>query len=624
MLPLAFLSALGWLGAQVVFVSGEPLRHALAPAMLGRILTQTAFGHLWQARTGLLIVLGAFFFWRNRVQVGRQGFALYFGRVLLGGGLFASLAWAGHAAATEGLWRPPHLAADVAHLLATGAWLGGLVPLALLLRRARHHHTAAWSAVAREATVRFSVLGLVSVGSLLLTGVVNAWVLVGSVAGLVGTPYGWLLLLKLAMILLAVSVAAHNRLQLMPDLLASPGPDKGVPVGDILRRLGWNVHIEALLGAGILGIVGVLGITPPAAHTEPTWPFPFRLTYAVTRTLPGVPQALLVGVLGVTVGLVALGYGILHRRHRGWALGIGVGVMAFYGADAMRHLAVDAYPTTYRRSPIAYQAASIANGLRLYQANCAVCHGVSGFGDGPAGRALRPPPADLTAKHTGDHTAGDLFWWLSHGIRGSAMPGFEDRLSETDRWDLINFLRALSATEQARGLGPVVEPTPWLVAPDFVFDVGVGPEETLKEQRGKTMVHLVLFSLPGSLARLEQLDAASETITAAGARIMAVPMADEAHIHQALGVQAVHLPVAVDSSQEITATYTLFRRTLSAEGVPPLPSHMEFVIDRQGYIRARWIPGEGTGWIAVSRLVKQIQQLAQEPAGAPAPDEHVH
>ena len=623
-LLVAFVSALTWLGAQAALVSGQTLRHALAPRVLGAVLTQTEFGRVWQLRLGLLVLLGALLFLHDRMQRRGDHLALHLEGLLLGGAVFAALAWAGHAAATEGPARLPHLAADVLHLLATGAWLGGLLPLALLLRTARRSRTPAWWLAAREATRRFSLVGLVSVVSLVLTGAVNSWVLVGSVAGLVGTPYGWLLLLKLACVSLAVGVAAHNRLRLMPGILGARPTAPETPIDELLRRLGRNVKMEVLLGAGILLIVGVLGITPPAEHGQPTWPFPFRLAFGVTWYRPGVRQALMIGGLGTALGILALVYGILGRRLRLWAIGIGLGTVAFYGSDSLRHAAVDAYLTTYLRSSVTYQAASIANGLHLYQTDCAICHGAGGFGDGPAGRALRPPPADLTARHTGDHTAGDLYWWLSHGIRGSAMPGFQEQLSETERWDLINFLRALSAAEQARGLGPVVEPAPWLVAPDFSFDLGVGSGETLKEQRGKAVVHLVLFTLPGSLPRLDRIDAAWETIGAAGARVIAVPMRGEAVIYRALGLHALHTPVAVDGSPEITAAYTIFRRTLNAEGVPPVPSHMEFLIDRQGYIRARWIPGEGPGWTDISRLLREIAQLNTEPPGVPAPDEHVH
>ena len=115
-------------------------------------------------------------------------------------------------------------------------------------------------------------------------------------------------------------------------------------------------------------------------------------------------------------------------------------------------------------------------------------------------------PADLTAPHTAQHTAGDLFWWITHGIQAAGMPPFGQTLSEDQRWDLINFLRALAAGEQARGLSPLVQRDgPRVVAPDFSYVVGPTPPRTLKEFRGRWMVLVVLFSLPESRGRLEQL-----------------------------------------------------------------------------------------------------------------------
>ena len=78
------------------------------------------------------------------------------------------------------------------HLIAASAWLGGLLPLALLLTAARREGISL--ALAREATLRFSTLGLISVGVLIATGSVNGWILTGSVPALVGTDYGRLLL----------------------------------------------------------------------------------------------------------------------------------------------------------------------------------------------------------------------------------------------------------------------------------------------------------------------------------------------------------------------------------------------------------------------------------------------
>src|SRR5262249_59334102 len=104
--------------------------------------------------------------------------------------------------------------------------------------------------------------------------------------------------------------------------------------------------------------------------------------------------------------------------------GAGAGAVAL-GAGAAVALppsGVDATPTTSVGPAAPYAAASIVEGRRVYRAQCAACHGVAGWGDGPAASGLRPPPADLTAKHTGDHTAGALLWRGSHGIPGSATP----------------------------------------------------------------------------------------------------------------------------------------------------------------------------------------------------------
>ena len=94
---------------------------------------------------------------------------------------------------------------------------------------------------------------------------------------------------------------------------------------------------------------------------------------------------------------------------------------------ALPPVSVDAYPTTYRRSTVPYHAVSIANGAALYRAHCATCHGAAGRGDGPGGAGLPRRPADLTAPHTAEHTAGDMFWWLTHGIPAGGMPPFGAR-----------------------------------------------------------------------------------------------------------------------------------------------------------------------------------------------------
>jgi mono/diheme cytochrome c family protein len=96
-------------------------------------------------------------------------------------------------------------------------------------------------------------------------------------------------------------------------------------------------------------------------------------------------------------------------------------------------------------NPVPPSPASIAAGRALYQQHCQVCHGVSGLGDGPLGLSLNPRPADLTL-HTipGVHSDGKLYDWITNGYAGSVMPAWKERLSDTHRWDLVNFLRTMA------------------------------------------------------------------------------------------------------------------------------------------------------------------------------------
>ena len=77
-------------------------------------------------------------------------------------------------------------------------------------------------AVARTATLRFSTLGIVSVATILLTGIINTWYLAGSIDALTETKYGHLLLIKIALFFAMVGVAAFNRLRLTPRLVDNP------------------------------------------------------------------------------------------------------------------------------------------------------------------------------------------------------------------------------------------------------------------------------------------------------------------------------------------------------------------------------------------------------------------
>jgi copper transport protein len=96
-------------------------------------------------------------------------------------------------------------------------------------------------------------------------------------------------------------------------------------------------------------------------------------------------------------------------------------------------------------NPIPPNRESVEAGQTLFTATCAPCHGESGKGDGPVGVSLNPRPADLT-QHAipGVHTDAQLYEWITNGFPASRMPAFKSTLSDTDRWNLVNFIRTLA------------------------------------------------------------------------------------------------------------------------------------------------------------------------------------
>jgi putative copper resistance protein D len=268
-LLIVVISGATWLVLQAQQMSDLPLTAVFFQGTVWTVLTQTDFGQVWVARFFLAGLLTGTLLLRKSTQRTKSHLMDTLA-VLLGASLVGTLAWAGHATASSDsdLKSIVHLTADILHLVAAAAWVGSLVPLAVLLGAAWRKRDEPSVAIAREATLRFSTLGIVSVGTLLVTGVVNSWVLAGSVHALVGTDYGRLLLVKVALFLAMISIAAINRLRLTPRLVQHLD---SVGSQDALRRLRNNSLIEATVGAIILAIVGVLGTLPPGLDEEAAW-----------------------------------------------------------------------------------------------------------------------------------------------------------------------------------------------------------------------------------------------------------------------------------------------------------------------------------------------------------------
>jgi putative copper export protein len=145
----------------------------------------------------------------------------------------ALLAFAGHAAATGGALGGALIASEVVHMLAAGAWLGGLAPLVLALSRAA---PSAQAALGRA----FTPLGFVCVVALIGTGLFQAGILTDDFSVLFTSDYGRMLLVKLSLFTVLLSLAFTNRWWLVPRLPQSN------------RVLQMSVVVETCLGLAVV------------------------------------------------------------------------------------------------------------------------------------------------------------------------------------------------------------------------------------------------------------------------------------------------------------------------------------------------------------------------------------
>lgn len=95
-----------------------------------------------------------------------------------------------------------------------------------------------------------------------------------------------------------------------------------------------------------------------------------------------------------------------------------------------------------KKNPVAASESSLAVGQKIYLQRCVGCHGKTGKGDGPDAADLGIHPAKLSDPVIQQETDGEFFWKITVGKK--PMPNYRTRLSPTDRWDVINYLRTLA------------------------------------------------------------------------------------------------------------------------------------------------------------------------------------
>lgn len=598
--------------------------NAWNPAAWLDFLQKTRIGSIWVLRaTGALAVLVLVLTVRNSaVQLWRYILCASAAATTLALGSLAS-----HSAAEE--QAVVATLSYALHLIIASVWFGGLPGVILVAAdsvAATSNSTDSRFPLG-EVLRRFSVLAIPTMTGVIISGLIVADRMIDTnYAGLVATTYGWLLITKLTLLVVILCIASRAKSVWVP--LLSQGSESVTEGGRKLKK--W-VSVEFTLAILLVIVATLLANAVPAKHdTIENWPYPFRFSIDATWGDP-----LVRGVVGGGLVLIILaGSTVVLGRKKHWQNPWRIAVPAVLGifglAAASYPIAVQSYPETYRKTPVPFDAISIANGVDLFTTNCVPCHGPQAKGNGVLSKTLPKQPVDLlTEPHTAMHTAGDFFHWLTYGRYNGIMPPFGEKFSEEERWDVLNFLHANARGYQSRIITPRILPEqPFMATPNFSYTAHDGSSGTLKDFRGKQGLLLVFFSWPEGRARLDQLNAAFSRIAEHHTAVIAVPLTDVSSAELAVITQGATFPIVTQGAREISRSYMLFRRTLSipdlfGEGISP--KHMEFLFDRFGYLRARWMPnGDGPGWTDIGLLMEQITQLNQEREILPPPGDHVH
>ncbi len=596
--------------------------HAWNPAAWMEIIQQTQIGHILLARILLAVLLLIAVLTMQRLNRKRWHYllcALFASLPLIAGTLMS------HSSADEMSFIA--VAPYALHIILAGVWFGALPAfLYIIVSNGKNcdnttHSNAGYlklfSSIALPAMLLLAITGLIVTDRLVETFYHT----------LVSSAYGWLLITKLIILSVILIIASQVRFKWLPLFSQSASQQHHETVSHLKKWVGIEFYLALLL----IFIATILANTLPAKHTMiENWPYPFRFSIDATWDQPNVQQMVWLGTVLFVIALSTIWLGIKNNWSKIKKIFIPVMLSISSMAIALPPLAIEAYPETYLKPAVPFDAVSISKGLQLFSMHCVSCHGPQGKGTGTISDPDTKDPTDLlTEPHTANYTVGNVFHWLSHGISGTTMPGFSATLSEEDRWDLINFLHALSRGFDARLLGSMIVPEmPAIASPVFNYSTTDGSNGNLKDFRLQKNVLLVLFSWPRSKERFFQLAAVYDKIKALDTEILAVPnhALNEEELQQVVSI--VPFPVVTEGWSEIKDSYWLYRRVrtvpdLSGKGM--FPGHMEFVTDRFGYLRARWVAQfEGFGWQNIGALTSQLTQLNQEGEIMPPPGEHAH
>jgi copper transport protein len=529
---ISFLAAwaLGLL-SQAGQVNGNELAWPWATET-SQVLITSRLGLIWWTRLGLAL-LGIW------LALGKSAGWKRWAVFIITLSLLFTVSLSSHAA-TEAHPTLPVLA-DWLHLIGMSFWFGGLAFLFSGLRAFRVLGGKLRTRLISTCITRFSLMALVSVGVIGITGLYAFSLRVGTLNALETTLYGHSLLIKQVFVAGLLFLAAVNLLYISPRLKRDLQSDvSNLP---LVMRFETMVKGEIILACLLLAVVSLLTYLPPAKITPPSTDLTASAnaddlamdisispghvgqnTFTLHLQSGGAPvKSVNTTLLRFTpsrnnippseVQLIAQGNGdfvtqgsflslpgewqvqaVVRRNNQfdafanfnfsvkapgadnqdavtprlagGLALLNGLIfllLMFFLTEKPVLRYAGGILPaavlvsmgifylvrpipvSNVQANPIVPDAKSIKAGQALFSADCVACHGPLGKGDGPLAMTLNPRPADLSYHAIpGVHTDAQLYEWITNGFPGSRMPAWKTVISDTDRWNLVNFIRTLA------------------------------------------------------------------------------------------------------------------------------------------------------------------------------------
>lgn len=248
-IAISILTGAMWLVWFAANILGESLTDVCLHGGAWSVLADTRFGWICCARLALALLLALVV-----LAPAQRAWS-----VAAASAFLVLPAFVSHAGATAGLRGDVHVFSDAVHLLSAGGWLGALPAFGLLLWTARRRQNPDWDDFTVKVTLRFSRLAALSVATLLTSGIVNSWNLLGSPRDLWTTDYGRLVGFKIVLLAAMIAIAAVNKFHLTPRL----------PSLAALRNLQRNSLAEIGMGFCVIVLVGYLGRLEPTAHVHP-------------------------------------------------------------------------------------------------------------------------------------------------------------------------------------------------------------------------------------------------------------------------------------------------------------------------------------------------------------------